>query len=340
MFGQLEEDQYANSPMDPMGQIAPQVQSPAPLNPVVAEYLKPKLKKPEPQGSMPIEAPMPEQTEQSGGFDWQSGIAGLGQAIAGKDPSNVIKQIKQQRIVDEERAGDSDPTSPQSVLAQQLAKKMLPSMKTEGMSAMQINKLLPGLSKLSDIEGRRLDRQSEMDFRNRTLGMEKEKLDRTLNNPAAQFDRLPKENQVTVSKLADSNANKTAIVNQIDAVMGQWENLDDEQKLQQGRQLIKTLNSTQGADAVGAEEAARLAGKLDFALGNITNSNPTQFGRDLEGFKADAEITSQGIKKSMEANKAAIDKAYGREPQAPKEETKVINGATYKKVPGGWQKVK
>jgi hypothetical protein len=127
---------------------------------------------------------------------------------------------------------------------------------------------------------------------------------------------LPAENQITIKDLAKSNASKISISNQIEGAFAGWDQMSDAEKLQQGRQLIKTLNSTQGADAVGSEESKRLAGKLEFAYGNLSNDNPVQFGRDLEGFKKDAELTVQAIRTAVNSNKKEIDRAYGRPSQS------------------------
>lgn len=133
-------------------------------------------------------------------------------------------------------------------------------------------------------------------------------------NPAKhEFDHLAPEKQKTVEELAKKNAGKTSIMNQINSAMSGWDSLPDDQKVSAGRQLLKTLNSTEGADAIGAEEAKRLGGKLEFALGNITNSNPTQFGRDLEGFKTQTGNVAKAIKGAIEANQKVIDESYGRQ---------------------------
>jgi hypothetical protein len=123
---------------------------------------------------------------------------------------------------------------------------------------------------------------------------------------------LPAEDQEVVKDLAKKNASKIAIANQIDAVINKWDSLSEDQQLKQGQQLLKVLNSTEGADAIGAEEAKRLGSRLEFAVGNFTNSNPMQFGRNLKGFAEDARITSQGIKNAIKANDSEIAKRYNR----------------------------
>jgi hypothetical protein len=130
----------------------------------------------------------------------------------------------------------------------------------------------------------------------------------------AAGDFLPPDKKKFVDTLATKNAGKVSIKNQIDATMANWDSLPEDQQIAAGRQLIKTLNSTEGADAVAVEEAKRLGGKLEFALGNITNDNPVQFGRDLKGFKEQALNVSKNIGGALNANQSEIDKALGRQP--------------------------
>lgn len=123
---------------------------------------------------------------------------------------------------------------------------------------------------------------------------------------------LPLDQKKVVETLATKNANKIAIKNQIDAVMSNWDDLSDDQKVASGRQLLKTLNSTEGADAIGSEEANRLGSKLEFAMGNFTNSNPTQFGRDLSGFAEQARNTAKSIGSAVDKNQERVNELMGR----------------------------
>lgn len=125
-------------------------------------------------------------------------------------------------------------------------------------------------------------------------------------------ENLPLDQKKMVETLSSKNANKIAIKNQIDAVMSNWDNLSEDQQVAAGRQLLKTLNSTEGADAIGSEEAARLGSKLEFAMGNFANSNPTQFGRDLKGFAEQARNTSKSIGNAVGMNQGQIDSIMGR----------------------------
>lgn len=196
--------------------------------------------------------------------------------------------------------------------------------------------------------GQTLQDQIDQDWKNKQFKLEQDKFawvkdkdQQELNiqknkaaNTANSGENLPIDQKRIVTDLAAKNASKIAIKNQIDAVMNNWDNLSDDQKVTQGRQLLKTLNSTEGADAIGKEEAERLGANLEFIWsGNFFNSNPTQFGRDLEGFKNQAMQTSSNIGEAIKSNQSAIDKNMGR---AANPNKKVIDGVTYMKVEGGW----
>lgn len=129
---------------------------------------------------------------------------------------------------------------------------------------------------------------------------------------AAKSVELPKAEEHLVNTLATKNANKISIKSQLDAAMENWDKLPSDQKVAQGRQLLKTLNSAEGADAIGTEEARRLGAKLEFAMGNFTNSNPTQFGRDLEGFAQQVRDTSKSIGQAVKTNERLIADVHGK----------------------------
>lgn len=135
-------------------------------------------------------------------------------------------------------------------------------------------------------------------------------------------ESLPFDKKKSIETLATKNANITSIKNELDSVIADWDNMTPDQQYNAGQSLIKTMNSTQGSDAVGEGEAARLAGNLEFIWsGNLFNSNPTQMGRDLPGFKKQVENISKKIGTVKEKNQAEIDAGMGRGP-APKEDKK------------------
>lgn len=153
----------------------------------------------------------------------------------------------------------------------------------------------------------------ERDRRNDESAMERAKVGagvRAANQPTDK--NLGLNEKRTIETLSAKNALKVSISNQIDAVMSNWDALSETEKIQQGKQLLKTLNSPEGADAIGAEEAKRLGAKLEIGLGGLSTGNYGQFGRDVDGFASDAKITSDNLKKAIAANQKIIDSASGR----------------------------
>ncbi len=247
-----------------------------------------------------------------------AGVSAIGAGFSGTDPNaaanNTIKNIQDEKASNlklKTQMDENDVNSPASDAANDFAKRL--GYNGPRISAAKFNAMFPKLKAVADLEARKAENQSKRDEREDK---------RTENAPSRAFKNLPEESQQTITGLSKKNVNKDSIANQIDAVMNQWDAWPDDQKLQQGKQLIKVLNSTEGQDAAGAEEVKRLAGKLQFALGNLTNDNPVQFGRDLAGFKQDALNTVATIRSGVKANNALIDKAYGR--QTKQDDKKVL----------------
>lgn len=145
----------------------------------------------------------------SQGFDWSGMIAGIGAGLQGKSVSDTMDTISKARETkrtqkladfdkqreqtiskikfDQEmkdyedkdtlRAREQDINSQESQLARTLAGKMLPSKDFSQMTAAQINKALPSLTKMYEIEQKKLDRQ---DARSLLGAAKQEKLDEKL----------------------------------------------------------------------------------------------------------------------------------------------------------------
>lgn len=131
----------------------------------------------------------------------------------------------------------------------------------------------------------------------------------------ASNNNLPPENQEQIKKLAERNAGKVGIATQIESTLQtlQDKNVTPDQKLMQARQLIKVLNSTEGQDAVGAEESKRLAGLLEYRMGNVLE--PGKFwGRDMEGFMTQAALTARGLKSAVQTNQGIIAQLKSGQP--------------------------
>ena len=96
-----------------------------------------------------------------------------------------------------------------------------------------------------------------------------------ISNVATQsFEQLPKEQEKAVGTITQASANLIPIQNELAAALDVLNdpNKSEEEKMQTGQNLVKTMNSTQGSDAVGADEARRLAQELEGNIGDIASA--------------------------------------------------------------------
>lgn len=164
---------------------------------------------------------------------------------------------------------------------------------------------------------KRLLAQRDKEF-NAKIGLAKQKA----LQPKYQSDykQLPIESQEQVKKIASKIGDRKTILSDLESQLKKLkESPTEDLKVQAGREMIKTLNSQQGSDAVGVEEAKRLAGFLEYKILNFTE--PGSFiGRDLDDFVISAEGTINSLKDSTNRMQNQINDLYGRQHQ-PKKDT-------------------
>lgn len=131
-------------------------------------------------------------------------------------------------------------------------------------------------------------------------------------NLGQQIDRLLRpEDKITVQDLAKSNAAKEAIANQLTSFSRRYNDLSRDQQIAQGLGLLKTLNSTEGKDAVGEGEAKRLGSFLQFKLFNISEAG-SMFGRDIGEFHKQIDDSVKTIRNAQKMNADTINKTYSK----------------------------
>lgn len=154
-----------------------------------------------------------------------------------------------------------------------------------------------------------------------------------------KFKQLPMEAQEEVKNLSQTTSNQIAITNMIDAQLknmgDSYAKGDQKQAIVAGKEMLKTLNSEQGKDAIGAEEAKRLGGLLEYQLFNFTNPGPT-FGRDVAGFFEQAALKNNAIKSGIQANRDRIQEIYKGNYNSPiaKTATEIPGFGSKKSEPG------
>lgn len=168
--------------------------------------------------------------------------------------------------------------------------------------------------------------RSDQAHRNATLGLQREGLD--IDRAKLDIDRMkagetemPLEVKTEIAGLANKNAAKTSIANQMRGYLTRYQDAQTEdQKIVIGRQMLKVLNSPEGADAIGVEEAKRLGGLLEYKLFNFTDPG-SKFGRDLSEFEDQVIDTVSAVESGVQLNRKRIQQLSGRRqggtPQAP-----------------------
>lgn len=143
----------------------------------------------------------------------------------------------------------------------------------------------------------------------------KAQTDALKNRPQQQNIGAAEKSQI--SALGTKLANQASIVNVLaparDSLVAAMRAGNKDLAIKIGQGMIKALNSDQGADAVGVEEAARLGNLLEFQIFNLTQPGP-MFGRDLEGFSAQVDETINKLKSSVAAGQKQLKQLEAGQP--------------------------
>lgn len=131
---------------------------------------------------------------------------------------------------------------------------------------------------------------------------------KTQNKPTTDSRLAQKQ----MEKLGVGNAGLYNVKSAMDEALKILEDksISEDQKIKTGQSLFKLLNSAEGSDAVGAEEAKRLGSYLEYNLGNFTQ--PGAFvGRDLGGFTDQVRNYSTLLGGRMQKNEEGINTLRG-----------------------------
>lgn len=130
---------------------------------------------------------------------------------------------------------------------------------------------------------------------------------------------LPLDVKEQVTALSTKTGNKISIANQLDSYLHEFQTAKtSDDKVRIGRQMLKVLNSPEGADAVGVDEAKRLGDALEYHVanfGSLVGATPGKFvGRDLGGFEKQVQSTIGAVRGSIDSNRKETDRLLGRIP--------------------------
>lgn len=138
-----------------------------------------------------------------------------------------------------------------------------------------------------------------------------------------QKDELKDANapaQKMQGEIAGTVASQSTIANSIYQGLQQLEDpkIPEDQKVVIGREMLKTLNSQMGKDAIGAEEAQRLGGLLEYKWLNFMNPGPV-FGRDVPAFTKQVRNNYNRLRGAVQANEGLLTKTKRGESLVPPE---------------------
>jgi len=304
-----------------------------------------------------------ESTAKASGPDWLAGIAALGAGIQGKDAGAAGKAILDKQAADRNKPlaefdkgraqkiqdfelgrnatkaeredrddaqkqdlikRESDPMSEESMVSKRLYEKMSGKPAPETMTAQQFKNFSPAMTKMYEIEQKKLDRQESRDERRFQAGIKMEE-----------------------KQLVRDEKKKSALTE----VEDRRKNIED------NLTLLEQQIKDKGTYEMFGSHNADLDRRVDMIatdMAKLADPNSVARPSEVEMFKKGLiqsgatnmkNSTALDILKNFrnEVNKRA-DTAYkvrGLEnPGAAKqEETKVVGGKTYRKVPGGWEEV-
>lgn len=141
------------------------------------------------------------------------------------------------------------------------------------------------------------------------IAINREKLLKPVN--AAQV-KLNAFDNTTVNKIAMDVANKDTIAEAIGYEIGILEDdtIQDYVKLNSANSIAKVLNSAEGKDAVGVEEAKRLLGALDVFSVSRKLKGGTLIGPDMNSFIEQLKIKKGELDTRVLAGKTKVNSIY------------------------------
>lgn len=127
------------------------------------------------------------------------------------------------------------------------------------------------------------------------------------------FKSLPMEDQIQIKNLADASAKYQATSVKFDQLLKQLKdpNISKDQKIKAGQMSLKLLNSQEGQDAVGVDEARRVGSFLETQIANLSQPGP-MFGRSLDEFTRQVEYAKGRVDGSVAGMSDRIKSIYGR----------------------------
>lgn len=300
--------------------------------------------------------------QENAGFDTTGAVTGalssLGAAFQGKDSiaagMGALERSKAGRKdalktfdTDTERGQlenvamvEDDPESEQSKMADQLARRM--GYKGGPVTAAKFKTFSPALEKMYDIEQRKLDREESRAERRSLADLARQdrldaRSDKKKELSAAQAKQrglyeMGKKSEEQFSKASgSSDYDPTSYVEFLDNDQSGW--------------VPNWAKSDKAVEAQSAQNSWIESFLRDASGAAIPHSERASYAQIYFPQKGDSP-EAVANKAALRAQKqdsariaAGVETGHGPADTAGAPQTKVVNGVTYKKVPGGWQEV-
>lgn len=157
-------------------------------------------------------------------------------------------------------------------------------------------------------------KEAQTDATKKRIDIAEQKLKISKSKPVSndELKLLPEDRREYVKTLTRGNAEKVSIFSNIEANLKKLRDpkIDGKVRKQLASQMIKTINSIQGRDAVGSEEAQRIGTFLETHTLDPFSVRGTSIGQDLERFIEQADITGQTIADTVDSNNLLIDEEF------------------------------
>lgn len=131
--------------------------------------------------------------------------------------------------------------------------------------------------------------------------------------------------QKQLNSLADQTVKLSGVYSGLSQSLAQLKNpnLTEDEKIKLSQETLKLLNSAEGSDAVGAEEAKRMGDLIEYKIANFTG--PGSFmGRDLDLFTDQLENNLNRIAGRISDSEANIEKISRGEKLTPAQTKKML----------------
>lgn len=169
---------------------------------------------------------------------WKQGK--LAELSAKRDQVKAGREDEKYSQDQEKVKRESDVASQDSMMAQQLASKMVPGRDFSKMSASQINQILPSLSKIYEVEQKKLDRGEARGLRNDLMQQKLEEKEQGLKTPYGLANTLDDAKQLKSAHESKQNFD-AKIQEMIDLRKEYGSEYLNREAVDRGKQLAKDL---------------------------------------------------------------------------------------------------